>query len=71
MYKSPIEIEPLSLTFCALNRYFIHHPSTNVKYYLISHKSAMENFGRQYNSKRFYPTQHNMAGEPMGLNLSH
>ena len=38
LYKSSIDIEPLSLTLHGLNAHFIHHPS-NVKNYSIGHKS--------------------------------
>ena len=38
LYKSSIDIEPLSLTLHGVNAWFIHHPS-NVKMYWIGHKS--------------------------------
>ena len=37
LYKSTIDIEPLSLTLHGVNACFIHHPS-NVKNYSIGHK---------------------------------
>ena len=37
LYKSSIDIEPLSLTLHGVNTCFIHHPS-NVKNYSICHK---------------------------------
>ena len=37
LYKSSIDIEPLSLTLHGVNACFIHHPS-NVKNYSICHK---------------------------------
>ena len=37
LYKSSIDIEPLSLTIDSVNARFIHHPS-NVENYLIGHK---------------------------------
>ena len=40
LYKSSIDIEPLSLTLHGLNARFIHHPS-NLENYLIGHKSEM------------------------------
>ena len=38
LYKSSIDIEPLSLTLHGVNAYFIHHPY-NVENYSIGHKS--------------------------------
>ena len=38
LYKSSIDIEPLSLTIHSVNARFIHHPSY-VKNYSIGHKS--------------------------------
>ena len=38
LYKSPIDIESLSLTLHGVNACFIHHPS-NVENYSIIHKS--------------------------------
>ena len=38
LYKSSIDIEPISSTLHGVNTRFIHHPS-NVENYLIGHKS--------------------------------
>ena len=38
LYKSSIDIEPLSLTLHGVNACFIHYPS-NVENYSIGHKS--------------------------------
>ena len=38
LYKSSVDIEPLSLTLHGVNAHFIHHPS-NVENYPIGHKS--------------------------------
>ena len=38
LYKSSIDIEPLSLTLHGVNTCFIHHPS-NVENYSMGHKS--------------------------------
>ena len=41
LYKSSIDIEPLSSTLHGVNACFIHHPS-NVKNYSIGHKSETD-----------------------------
>ena len=41
LYKSSMDIEPLSSTLHGLNARFIHHPS-NVENYSISHKSETD-----------------------------
>ena len=41
LYKSSIDIEPLSLTLHGVNARFIHRPS-NIENYLISHKSETD-----------------------------
>ena len=41
VYKSSIDIEPLSLNIHGVNAHFIHHPS-NVKNYSIGHKSETD-----------------------------
>ena len=41
LYKSSIDIEPLSLTVHSVNGRFIHYPS-NVKKYSIGHKSETD-----------------------------
>ena len=46
------DIEPLSLTLHDLNARFIHHPS-NVKNYLISHKSET---GQPKKKKKVHPS---------------
>ena len=40
LYKSAIDIEPLSLTLHGVNTCFIHNPY-NIENYLISHKSEI------------------------------
>ena len=49
LYKSSIDIEPLSLTVDSVNARFIHHPS-NVENYPIGHKSET---GQPKKKKRF------------------
>ena len=41
LYKSSMDIEPLSSTLHGLNAHFIHHPS-NVENYSIGHKSETD-----------------------------